>query len=137
MNAISDIAPSRISVIGGTTRVSDKVIKQLKSKAGHVTRLSGPGRVDTALAVSSHMVNKNPSITNRVFVATSSNYPDALAAGPALAAQGGVLVLADPSGANTAVKKWIATHHPGSLYVIGGTAVMPNATVNSITKSVN
>ena len=137
LNAISDIAPSRISVIGGTTRVSDKVIKQLKSKAGHVTRLSGPGRVDTALAVSSHMVNKNPSITNRVFVATSSNYPDALAAGPALAAQGGVLVLADPSGANTAVKKWIATHHPGSLYVIGGTAVMPNATVNSITKSVN
>lgn len=135
LRAIDDIDPSRITVIGGTARVSDKVIKKLKSHAGTVTRLSGPGRVDTALAVSSSMVQKNPAITNRVFVATSSNYPDALAAGPALAAQGGVLVLADPSGANAAVKKWIAANNPGNLYVIGGTAVMPNNTVSAIVKS--
>lgn len=135
LKAIDEVDPSRITVIGGTARVSDKVIKKLKSHAGTVTRLSGPGRVDTALAVSSSMVQKNPAITGRVFVATSSNYPDALAAGPALAAQGGVLVLADPNGSNAAVKQWIAANNAGSLYVIGGTAVMPNATVNAIVKS--
>lgn len=135
LSAIDKVNPARITVIGGTARVSDKVLKTLKSHGGSVTRLSGPGRVDTALSVSSSMVQKNPAITGRVFVATSSNYPDALAAGPALAAQGGVLVLADPSGANAAVKQWIASNKTGSLYVIGGTAVMPNSTVNAIAKS--
>ncbi|WP_336249513.1 cell wall-binding repeat-containing protein [Stomatohabitans albus] len=136
LETIKDLNPSHISVIGGTARVSDKVFKKLQSQFMLVDRLSGPGRVETALAVSSYMVSKNPSITNRVFVATSSNYPDALAAGPALAAQGGVLVLANPSGSNSAVREWISSQNGvDNLYVIGGTSVMPNATVNAIAKS--
>lgn len=135
MKAIQSINPSRVSVIGGTARVSDKVVSQLSKRFGKVQRLSGPGRVETALEVSSSMVEKNPSITNRVFVATASNYPDALAAGPALAAQGGVLVLADPNGSNNAVRDWMSSNNVGNLFVIGGTAVMPNRTVNVIAKA--
>lgn len=132
--AMDALNPGRISVIGGASRISDKVLDQLRSRYMLVNRLSGAGRVETALQVTSYMVDDNPAIADRVFVATAANYPDALAAGPALAAQGGVLVLANPSGSNDAVRQWINTHGaPSELFVIGGTTVMPNAAVNAIT----
>ena len=80
-NALVDIAPSEVQVLGSAFAVSEAVIAQVKAAlpGATVTRVAGPGRADTAAAVSQ---NTFGSGTSEVFLTNGMNYPDALAAAP-------------------------------------------------------
>jgi hypothetical protein len=57
-----------------------------------------------------------------VLLATGVNFPDALAAGPAAAHLGGVVLLTDGDTLPPSIAAYLAAH-PGTVYAIGGPAV--------------
>ena len=89
-----------------------------------VTRISGLDRYATAVAVSRAGY---PSGAPVVYVATGANYPDALAAAPAAAMQGGPLLLTAAKTLPSNVAQEILRLKPAKLVVVGGTGVVSSA----------
>jgi len=81
------------------------------------TRVSGGDRYGTAVAVARAGF---PGTAPVVYVASGVNYPDALSAGAAAAAQGGPLLLTSPGGLPDVVSAEISRLHPGRIVVVGG-----------------
>ncbi|MBH0130026.1 cell wall-binding repeat-containing protein [Salinibacterium sp. NK8237] len=88
-----------------------------------VERLSGSDRYSTAVAISQEY---DPGVSV-VYVATGANYPDALSAAPAAAAQGGPLLLTPPTGLPTVVKNEIKRLDPDLIVVVGGSGVLSSS----------
>jgi putative cell wall-binding protein len=89
-----------------------------------VTRLSGQSRYETAVAVSQRY---SPGVPV-AFVATGTDFPDALSAAAAAAQLGGPLLLTQPTQLPTAVSAELTRLQPQQIYVVGGTGVV-SATV--------
>ena len=71
--------PGKIVILGGTAAISTAVESELgQHTAGGVSRLAGSNRYSTAVNISSTL----PSGPSTIYLATSLNYPDALAAVP-------------------------------------------------------
>ena len=104
-------------MLGGLAAVPASVATTLTSLGFAVTRYAGADRFGTALLVADAL--GDPST---VLLATGINFPDALAAGPAAAHLGGVVLLTDGTVLTAAVKTYL-TAHPGTVYAIGGPAV--------------
>ncbi|MBH0023158.1 cell wall-binding repeat-containing protein [Salinibacterium sp. SWN248] len=88
-----------------------------------VERLSGSDRYSTAVAISQEY---EPGV-DVVYVATGSNYPDALSAAPAAANQGGPLLLTPASKLPSSVRAEIQRLQPELIVVVGGSSVLPNS----------
>jgi len=88
-----------------------------------VDRLSGANRYSTAVAIS----QEYEAGVDVVYVATGTNYPDALSAAPAAANQGGPLLLTPSYGVPSYVKAEIERLDPELIVVVGGASVLSNA----------
>ena len=84
--------------------------------ADGITRLAGASRYETAIQVSKQYAPGVPA----VFVATGTNFPDALSAAAAAASVGGPLLLTMPTSLPASVKAEIQRLAPAKIYVIGG-----------------
>lgn len=82
-----------------------------------VTRVSGADRYATAVAVSREAY---PGTAPVVYIATGLGYPDALAAGPAAAHQGGPLLLTLPNALPDSVRAELVRLQPATIVVVGG-----------------
>ncbi len=93
------LAPSEVIVVGGVGAVSAAVASQIAALGFHptVTRVSGADRYATSRAIAA---NTWVGATT-AYIATGTNFPDALAAGPAAAHFDGPVVLVN--GAATTV----------------------------------
>ncbi len=87
---IRRLAPSEIVILGGPVAVSESVAQSLTSYAPTVRRLYGHDRYGTAAAISAEGFASGADIA---YIAVGTNFPDAVAAGPAAAHLGGVLLL--------------------------------------------
>ena len=88
-------------------------------------RIAGPDRFATAAAVADRAMAFGTT-SHTVWVATGRNWPDALAAGPAAAATGGVLLLADGPADAGAAGAWLTAHAPvARLVLVGGPDALP------------
>jgi putative cell wall-binding protein len=110
-------AGGTVYVLGGTAAVPDSVVNQLKSSGLTVVREAGADRYATAVAVATELGNPTT-----VLLATGTNFPDALAAGPAAAHLHGVVLLTAGSVLPTATSTYLSAH-AGSTYAVGGPAV--------------
>jgi putative cell wall-binding protein len=117
-------AHGTVYLLGGTAAIPDSVATALTSLGFVVVRYAGTDRYDTALKVATAL--GSPST---VFLATGTNFPDALSAGPAAANAHGVVLLTDGSTLPPSVQDYL-TAHPGTVYAVGGPAVAadPSAT---------
>lgn len=87
------LAPEQVYVLGGAAAVGDPVLAAVRSTTGlHPQRLAGPDRYATAQAIDRHA---RPGGAATVYAATGLDWPDALAAGPAVAADDAALTLVD------------------------------------------
>lgn len=113
-----------VYLLGGTSAIPTSVATTLTSLGYTVVRYFGTDRYGTALAVADAL--GDPST---VLLATGINFPDALAAGPAAAHLGGVVLLTDGTVLPASVSAYLAAH-PRKVYAIGGPAVTadPSAT---------
>lgn len=95
-------------------------------KAGTVApastlRLAGTDRYGTAVAISNRSF---PSGVPIVYVATGTNYADALSAAPIAAVAGGPLLLTAPSALPSVVGTELARLRPQAIVVVGSSAVV-------------
>ena len=86
---------NEILIIGGTNVVSKACEKKLNKMGYSVTRLEGKNRYETSVAVADFCISGSdaPLSVGCVSLATGTNFPDALIAGPITANNGSVLIL--------------------------------------------
>ena len=116
-------AGGTVYVLGGTSAVPASVATQLTGFGYNVVRYFGANRYATAVAVA-----KALGSPTTVLLATGTNFPDALAAGPAAAHVHGAILLTDGSAVPTETATYLAGAHV--MYAVGGPAA---AAVSSAT----
>lgn len=120
---LTRLAPAAIHVLGAPSVVSDAVLAGLGQYAPTVTRLAGGDRYATAAAASAALFTPNGG---PLYLATGTNFPDALSAGPL----GGPLLLLSPwstPGAEVAAEA--VRLQPSLLVPIGGAPALSDASV--------
>jgi putative cell wall-binding protein len=119
---IRSLDPSEIKVVGGTAAVSDSVVSALK-KIAPTQRLSGASRYDTDQSV---ILDAFGSSASEVYIATGTNFPDALSASAAAGAAGDPVVLVNGSAPSLDADTLSFLRHLGatSFRVAGGTSAV-------------
>lgn len=129
--ALDDLGVTDVTIVGGPVAVSENVKNDLDDLVGTVDRIFGQTRYETAAAVAEAALGDGLSPV-QTWVATGTSFPDALGAGPAVAAVGGSLLLVHPNDLDQspATRDWIADHAGtiATLRILGG--------VNAVTKTV-
>ncbi len=113
-SALRALGASRTTVVGGTTAVSDTVAAAVRASS----RLAGADRYATAVAISAA---RSGTGSGSVFVATGSDFPDALAAAPAAAAAGAPVLLSPQGCLPSAVLAEVTRLGASRVVVLGGT----------------
>lgn len=134
-DAICDLE-LRLTIVGGAGAVSPEVASLLGdcdddgAADRPVGRVSGATRYETSRAVADLAVEQGFGPA-RTWLSTGANYPDALAAGPAAAADGAVLLLVDgasPEGlrGTPPAVQWLEGHRADLeiVRVVGGEEVL-------------
>lgn len=118
------------TIIGGTTAVSQAVADAIDRRAVEVERLAGETRYATSVAVAEAALARGitPGVT---WVATGTDFPDALVAGAAAGRDGGLLMLVDGADLDTSAptRDFIAAHAGDidTLRIAGGPAAVSAA----------
>lgn len=134
LEVIDELGIGEITVAGGPAAIPDATLDQLPDDV-EVTRRSGPTRFATAVALADAAVAAGGD-AGLVTVVTGDAFPDALAAGPATVARGGVLLLV----ASTDLDRSAATRDrllerrgvETRVTVIGGTAAVPGPVAEQV-----
>ena len=125
-------ASPRIVVLGGPGAVADGVIAQLTTCAvSEVDRVFGSDRYATAAEIASEAF----SAPTTVYVATGTDFPDALAAGPAAAATNSPVLLVNSSFVPAATAAELAAIAPDRIVVLGGEAAVSKAVETTLAAS--
>lgn len=93
-------------------------------RAEGVTRLAGTDRFSTAVAVSQASF---PSTANDVFLVTGTNWPDALAAGPAAASMNAPILPVHREAVPEVVADELQRLQPRRVWVVGGDGAVSDA----------
>ena len=129
-DAIKQLKPARIVVLGGTGAVSPAVEDALRALGvGTVVRIAGTDRYATAAAVSADAF---PAGAPAAYVATGQAFGDALAATPAAAVEGAPLLLTAPDALPAATTTEIDRLGPARIVVVGGTAAVSEAVMDEL-----
>jgi subtilisin family serine protease/putative cell wall-binding protein len=124
------LRPGRIVVLGGAGAVPDAVVRALRSyTTGNVTRLWGSTRIETAAAVSRASFSPGVPVA---YVATASNFPDALAGAAVAGMQGGPVLLTSSTSLPDVVATELGRLRPGRIVVLGGTGVVSSAVLRAL-----
>jgi N-acetylmuramoyl-L-alanine amidase len=125
-------ALTRLYLVGGTAAVSDATASQLAGLVGgNLTRISGPDRYATAMAVAQQFFGAGAPVG----IASGTSFPDALAGGRRAAAAGGPLVLVSPAG-GPADPDAFAALQPRDVTAFGGAAALSDAAVAGTRRAV-
>ena len=119
---LSRLRPGRIVVLGGTSVISDGVAAALRAYAtsGRVDRLFGANRYATAVDVSSSTFGSSEV----AFIATGTNFPDALGGGPVAGSIPGPLLLVPGTSVPADVASELRRLAPDRVVILGGTSVV-------------
>jgi putative cell wall-binding protein/outer membrane protein assembly factor BamB len=115
---IDRLKPAKVALLGGTAALSSAVAQQVASHGATVVRWQGGDRYATAVAISQATY---PSGATTVYLATGTNFPDALAGSALAAVAGGPLLLTDPTTMPPETVNEIIRLHPSAIVVLGGT----------------
>lgn len=129
--ALARLQPSAIVVVGGTAAVGEAVLERLEvlAGAGGVTRLRGPDRYATAVAVAQAT---DPEGAATVYVATGGAFPDALAGAPPAILADAPLLLTRSDAVPSTVAAELARLAPSTVVVLGGPAAITPSTAEAL-----
>ena len=128
---LARLRPQSIFVLGGPGAVSDGVLERLRDFAttGTVTRLWGTDRYATAAAASAATFSPGVPVT---YIATGTNFPDALSGGVAAGRYGGPILLVSRDDLPVSTATELSRLRPGRIVVIGGPGVVGDGVLNRI-----
>ncbi len=109
-------AGSTVYLLGGTSAIPASIGQQINNLGYAEVRYGGADRYATAVAVAGALGNPYT-----VLLASGTNFPDALAAGPAATKAQGAVLLTDGSFMPAETSAYLATHH-GTVDAVGGPA---------------
>ncbi|MER3388704.1 MAG: cell wall-binding repeat-containing protein [Microcella sp.] len=123
---LSRLSPQSITIVGGTAVVSNSVKSVLENylPGDPVLRIAGANRYETSRTVITAAPGFDGDV-DALFIATGTNFPDALASVPAATKVNAGLLLVDGSASrlDTATRNLVDTLNV-PVYVIGGTGVV-------------
>ncbi len=109
-----------VVIAGGAAAVSEDVEAAIAAKGLDTSRLAGATRYETATRFADAAMEAGVPGTS-AWVASGANFPDALAAGPVVAGEGGILLLTPKDDLIAATRAWLEAHAtPVSLGIIVG-----------------
>ncbi|WP_198508223.1 cell wall-binding repeat-containing protein [Bacillus alkalisoli] len=116
---INRLNANHVVIVGGTIAVKEETEKTLINAGLSTTRLSGANRYATNAAILTELGQ-----TNGMFVASGSNYADALAAAPIAAANGWGILLTAPNEITNEALSFVKNKE---TVIVGGTlAISPS-----------
>ena len=127
---LNRLRPQRIVVVGGTGVVGDIVLTRLASYTPSVTRIAGPDRYATAVAVSAATFAADAPV--EVLVATGANFPDAVAGAAAAGVQRAPLLLVAPTGLPTSVASELQRLSAPNTWLLGSTGAISDSVRDQI-----
>lgn len=136
---LQDWDPSAVQVVGGPVVVPDGRVHEISDAAGVAAgRLAGEDRYATGATVATALYEAdNFAFGGRIWVASGANFPDALAGGPAVDRERGLLMLVPPSGALPTAVREVAESTDGTrVAVLGGTTAVTDAMARQVAEVV-
>lgn len=128
--ALRQLRPDRVIIVGSQSAVTEAVVTAVQSiGVSSVTRLGGVDRYVTAVEVSKEAF---PAGASTVFVATGTNFPDALAAAAAAAHRQGPILMSSPSSLPPSVETELRRLSPARVVLAGGTGALSAAVESRI-----
>ena len=122
-----------VYVLGGTDAISDAVTDSLTASGYQVTRLAGPTRVETALAVADEVHRLHPSTTTLLARSDgapgnpTSAFADSMTGGSLAAAAGLPILITPTAQLHPAVATWLAANGTATTVLLGGEAALTRA----------
>ena len=134
MAEIKRLSPRKIIIVGGTGSVSasvEKTLRSVPSLTGGVVRLSGPDRYSTSIKIARYAFSDGAKVA---FLATGTNFPDALTAGPAAASLDAPVILVPGSSAqvDSATAELLRDLGVETVYIVGGAAAISDGFASSV-----
>ncbi len=111
-----------------TDRTAEAALKVTEAALLDIVRISGPDRYDTNYRV----VRETHEAGQPVFVATGANFADALSVAPAVAKEGGSLVLTPTASMDPGTLKLLKSKTPSKIYIIGGVGAVSAKVQNQL-----
>ncbi|KIL49880.1 cell wall-binding repeat-containing protein [Jeotgalibacillus soli] len=132
-STLSYLQNKEVSIIGGTSVVSQKIEETIKKDLGadRVVRLSGQNRYETLAAVLNHYYKDLHSTT--VLVSTGNNFPDALTASALSKKYSAPLILADQQ-LHPQIDQFMQTY--GKENVVGKVITVGGVVENNVTNRI-
>lgn len=121
--ALAQLGDPEVTVLGGTGAVSQAVADQL----GSTDRLAGKDRYATSVKVAERFGYSEAAAAPEVYVATGTDYPDALAGSALAASQGVPVMLSKPHDLPTVVLDAMIAMSPAHVTILGGKAALDDA----------
>lgn len=116
-----------LQLVGGSAVIAEGVAQTLAEEIRDVSRIAGADRYETSLLLAEAGVLAGQDPT-QLSLATGTDWPDALAAGPAAAVDEGVVLLVPAEvTADAPAARWLEQHAAilEDVRVLGGTAAVP------------
>lgn len=126
------LAPSRIYILGGEGALSAGVQRQAGMYAEKVVRLAGIDRYETGVVVSSTLWSRS----DVVYLASGTDYPDALSGGALAARRRAPMLLAGRRGLADTVRAELTRLNPQKVVILGGTGVVSSGVELEIGRAV-
>ncbi len=127
-DALSDLGPVEIRVVGGTGAVSEAVEDALGAY-GDVTRISGRNRYGTAAEIAGMF----PAGLPVVFLASGEDFPDALVGGAVAGALGVPILLTRADSLSDETAAALRDLAPQSVVVLGGAGAVSETVLTAVT----
>ncbi|MGB3594945.1 MAG: cell wall-binding repeat-containing protein [Ornithinimicrobium sp.] len=128
LDALDELDPSEIRIVGGESRISEDQQIQLEEFAP-VTRYAGDNRYET----SAELATLFPKGLPTVFVATGETFPDAMVGGSVAGREGAPILLTDGDELSDSTAKALADLAPQAVVVFGGPNAVSDTAVTAIT----
>lgn len=131
--ALADLQPRRIVLVGGPAAVPDSVMDQLREYAtsGTVERLWGQNRYDTAAEVA----RGYHSGVEILYVANGKNFPGAMTAGAPAGRDDAPLLLVKPDAVPDSTRDAIARLQPRRVVLVGGPAAVTERVRDALSRT--
>jgi putative cell wall-binding protein/sugar phosphate isomerase/epimerase len=126
-DALRRLAPAAITVVGGTAAVSDAVAEEL-AEIAPTDRVDGFTRFETAAAAAQAVT----ATGGTVYVATGADFPDALAATAAAAAEPEAVLLVERDALPDPTRDALVRLAPATVLVLGGPAAVGEDVLDAI-----
>ncbi len=110
----------RVSIVGGTTAVTESIAQQLETNHIRTDRYSGANRFGTSASIATKFGTQHGD----VFLASGSNYPDALAGAAVAGKQGATLILTAGECMPGEFQPVFSKLSPDRLVLLGGSSAV-------------